>query len=808
MDIDLLISQLSLLEKAKLVAGYKFMLTYPVKRLNIPSIVTSDGPNGLRKQSNKKDNGVNVSEIATCFPSSTNLASSWNIDLAYLEGQAIAKECKYYNVNILLAPGVNIKRNPLNGRNFEYYSEDPYISYKIASHFINGVQGENVGACIKHYAGNNNEDLRFVGNSIIDKRSLNEIYLKAFEKVIKEVKPACIMSAYNKLNNVFCSENKELLTTILKDKWNYDGLVMTDWGGMHNKINSLKAGLDLEMPGDNKYNVKQIIDAINSNQLDIKDLDRAVRNVLKLIDKYSKVSKLNSLDFEKHSQLARKIAEDSIVLLKNEKDILPLNTNRKYLVVGDLFSKMRYQGAGSSMINPYKIVSPKDGFDKLKIDYEFELGYKENQIEVDEYILNSAINKAKEYETIVVFIGLTDYVESEGGNRRDLKLPVNQLKLMEELIKLNKKIIVCLFGGSVVELPFLDKIQALINMHLPGQEGGLACSNVLFGKVNPSGRLTETWIKKYEDVPFYKEYNSSFNEVYKESIFVGYRYYLTCQKEVNFPFGYGLSYTKFEYSNLEIKKDNSIIKISLNVKNTGNRYGGEVIQIYVSNLIPNFVKPYRELKGFDKVYLKPNETKRVEINIDINDLSYFNIKQDRWILLEGKYSIHACKNANETVLSQEIFISGEKYNFPYSKEINDIYLNLEFDKVDNRIFEKMSNLTIPKLESKLPLTIESQFKDLQLTKIGKLIYKILMMYVNIDLKRASKLKPGPKKDNRIKGALFLKRIFNSNSFICMSNSSAKQLTYNITNGIVLLANGHVFKGIKSIFTRIKLPKEK
>ena len=808
MDIDLLISQLSLLEKAKLVAGYKFMLTYPVKRLNIPSIVTSDGPNGLRKQSNKKDNGVNVSEIATCFPSSTNLASSWNIDLAYLEGQAIAKECKYYNVNILLAPGVNIKRNPLNGRNFEYYSEDPYISYKIASYFINGVQGENVGACIKHYAGNNNEDLRFVGNSIIDKRGLNEIYLKAFEKVIKEVKPACIMSAYNKLNNVFCSENKELLTTILKDKWNYDGLVMTDWGGMHNKINSLKAGLDLEMPGDNKYNVKQIIDAINSNQLDIKDLDRAVRNVLKLIDKYSKVSKLNSLDFEKHSQLARKIAEDSIVLLKNEKDILPLNTNRKYLVVGDLFSKMRYQGAGSSMINPYKIVSPKDGFDKLKIDYEFELGYKENQIEVDEYILNSAINKAKEYETIVVFIGLTDYVESEGGNRRDLKLPVNQLKLMEELIKLNKKIIVCLFGGSVVELPFLDKIQALINMHLPGQEGGLACSNVLFGKVNPSGRLTETWIKKYEDVPFYKEYNSSFNEVYKESIFVGYRYYLTCQKEVNFPFGYGLSYTKFEYSNLEIKKDNSIIKISLNVKNTGNRYGGEVIQIYVSNLIPNFVKPYRELKGFDKVYLKPNETKRVEINIDINDLSYFNIKQDRWILLEGKYSIHACKNANETVLSQEIFISGEKYNCPYSKEINDIYLNLEFDKVDNRIFEKMSNLTIPKLESKLPLTIESQFKDLQLTKIGKLIYKILMMYVNIDLKRASKLKPGPKKDNRIKGALFLKRIFNSNSFICMSNSSAKQLTYNIANGIVLLANGHVFKGIKSIFTRIKLPKEK
>lgn len=808
MDIDLLISQLSLLEKAKLVAGYKFMLTYPVKRLNIPSIVTSDGPNGLRKQSNKKDNGVNVSEIATCFPSSTNLASSWNIDLAYLEGQAIAKECKYYNVNILLAPGVNIKRNPLNGRNFEYYSEDPYISYKIASHFINGVQGENVGACIKHYAGNNNEDLRFVGNSIIDKRSLNEIYLKAFEKVIKEVKPACIMSAYNKLNNVFCSENKELLTTILKDKWNYDGLVMTDWGGMHNKINSLKAGLDLEMPGDNKYNVKQIIDAINSNQLDIKDLDRAVRNVLKLIDKYSKVSKLNSLDFEKHSQLARKIAEDSIVLLKNEKDILPLNTNRKYLVVGDLFSKMRYQGAGSSMINPYKIVSPKDGFDKLKIDYEFELGYKENQIEVDEYILNSAINKAKEYETIVVFIGLTDYFESEGGNRRDLKLPVNQLKLMEELIKLNKKIIVCLFGGSVVELPFLDKIQALINMHLPGQEGGLACSNVLFGKVNPSGRLTETWIKKYEDVPFYKEYNSSFNEVYKESIFVGYRYYLTCQKEVNFPFGYGLSYTKFEYSNLEIKKDNKIIKISLNVKNTGNRYGGEVIQIYVSNLIPNFVKPYRELKGFDKVYLKPDETKRVEINIDINDLSYFNIKQDRWILLEGKYLIQACKNANETVLSQEIFISGEKYNCPYSKEINDIYLNLEFDKVDNRIFEKMSNLTIPKLESKLPLTIESQFKDLQLTKIGKLIYKILMMYVNIDLKRASKLKPGPKKDNRIKGALFLKRIFNSNSFICMSNSSAKQLTYNIANGIVLLANGHVFKGIKSIFTRIKLPKEK
>ena len=467
-----LLEKLSLSEKVALVAGADFMYTRSVPRLGIPSLRMSDGPHGLRVQEKGGDNGVTGSLPATAFPTAATTASSWNTDNLRRMGEAIGEECRYYGVNVLLGPGANIKRNPLCGRNFEYFSEDPLLAGRMAAAEVVGVQSKGVGVSVKHFALNNAENYRMMSDSVADMRAMREIYLKVFEIILKESDPCTMMCAYNRINGTFCSENEWLLDDILRKEWGYDGLVMTDWGAARDRVAGVRAGLDLEMPGDTAVCRRRLFDAVKDGTLKTEDLDKAVLNVLTLIEKTIKEKKADHVDWAEHDALAAEIAADSAVLLKND-GTLPLSDEKEYLVVGDLFDKMRYQGAGSSMINPYRLTTPRAAFDRAGVRYEFARGYFENESE-DEGLIEAALAAAEGYDTVLLFAGLTDYVESEGGDREDMRLPANQLALIDALAETGKRVVLVLFGGSPIELPFRNKMSAILDMYLPGQSGGSA----------------------------------------------------------------------------------------------------------------------------------------------------------------------------------------------------------------------------------------------------------------------------------------------------------------------------------------------
>jgi beta-glucosidase len=566
-------------EKAALVSGTNFMYTNPIPRLRIPSLRMSDGPHGLRLQKEGGDNGVSESEPATAFPTAAATASGWNPENTRRMGEAIAEECRYYGVNTLLGPGVNIKRNPLCGRNFEYFSEDPLLAGVMGAAEVTGVQSKGVGVSVKHFALNNSENYRFMGNSVASEKTIREIYLKPFEYVVKHAHPATIMCAYNRINGTFCSENEWLLSDVLRKEWGFDGVVMSDWGAVHDRVAGLWAGLDLEMPGDTAICRRWILDGIADGSLPAENLDAACRNILRWIDAYQKPADPAPVDWDAHHALAGKIAADCAVLLKND-GVLPLKGSEKLHITGELFANMRYQGAGSSMIRPTKVTTPKDAFTAH--------GVKTYALE--------------ESDTVLVFAGLTDMYESEGCDREDMRLPEEQLKQIDALAESGKKIVVVLFGGSPVELPFCDRVNAILNMYLPGQNGGTAVYDLLFGVKNPSGKLAETWPMRYEDVPGHESFGKGLNEIYAEGTEVGYRYYQRHSVPVRFPFGFGLSYTTFEHSEWE-RNGNTYTQT---ITNTGSRFGGEVAQLYVDGA----------LKGFEKIYLKPGESRTVTITVD------------------------------------------------------------------------------------------------------------------------------------------------------------------------------------------------
>lgn len=808
MDIWRLLSKLTVEEKAALVSGTDFMYTNIVSRLGIPSLHMSDGPHGLRVQTEGGDNGVTGSLPATAFPTAATVASGWNPENSYRIGRAIGKEAHKYVIHVVLGPGANIKRNPTAGRNFEYFSEDPYLAGKMAAAEVNGIQSEGVGVSVKHFALNNSENYRFMGESIADMRAIREIYLKVFEIVVKESHPATMMCAYNKINGVYCCENKWLLTDVLRREWGFDGLVMTDWGAMHDRVKSLQTGLDLEMPGDTNICRRWILDGVKDGTLAMEDLDRCVANILRVIEKYAE-KMADDCDFEANDRLACEIAEDCAVLLKND-GVLPLAADNKILVVGDLFEKMRYQGAGSSMINPTKVTSPKAAFDSMGIPYVFRRGYAENRLEPQKEFIVDAVAAAEKYETVLVFAGLTDYVESEGCDRENMRLPENQLVLIDALCKTGKKVIVVLFGGSPMELPFADEVSAILNMYLPGQNGGTACANLLFGKSNPSGRLAETWPLKYEDVPFGNEFGKTINEVYKESVFVGYRYYATVKKRVRYPFGYGLSYTTFEYWDMKVRENGEKITVSCEVANNGKRDGADVVQLYVKAPQSNIFKPERELRAFQKVYVKAGESVKVELTVSKADLRYFDIKENDWVSEGGEYELQLCSDSQTVILSKSVQIEGKNIS-PYSEEIGKVYTGASFIGLTNSLFEKMSGESIPPVPPEKPLRLESRFTDLRATFMGRILFNAVLGVARKQMKEAQKLPEGTEKDNKIKGAMFMRRILESNSIVCMSMSAGKSMPYNFAMGFVHLANGHLIKGIKCFCTKIKvpaLPKEK
>ncbi len=579
METERILQQMTVEEKAALVSGTNFMYTNPIPRLSIPSLRMSDGPHGLRLQKEGGDNGVSESEPATSFPTAATTASGWNPENARKMGEAIGRECRYYGVHTLLGPGVNIKRNPLCGRNFEYFSEDPYLAGVMGAAEVNSVQSTGVGVSVKHFALNNSENYRFMGNSIASEKTMREIYLKQFEYIVKHAHPATIMCAYNQVNGTFCSEHKWLLTDVLRKEWGYDGVVMTDWGAMHDRVASLKAGLDLEMPGDTAICRRWILDGVKDGTLPMEDLDKACRNILRWVDKYAIPADPKPVDWDAHHALAAEIAADCAVLLKND-GVLPLSGTEKLHVAGELFENMRYQGAGSSMIRPTKVTTPKDAFDAH--------GVKTYALE--------------ESDTVLVFAGLTDEYESEGCDRENMRMPESHLRLIDSLSESGKKVVVILFGGSPFEVPFCDKVDAILNMYLPGQNGGAAVYDLLFGVKNPSGKLAETWPMRYEDVPSHETFGKGINEIYAEGTEVGYRYYSKHNVPVRFPFGFGLSYTTFAHS--EWTKDGNVY--TQTIENTGDRFGGEVAQLFVDGV----------LKGFEKIYLNPGESKTVSITVE------------------------------------------------------------------------------------------------------------------------------------------------------------------------------------------------
>ena len=804
MDIENMMKMLTWEEKAALVAGCDFMYTNPVPRLGIPSLRMSDGPHGLRVQEHTGDNGTSNSEIATCFPTAAASANSWSVDAMYRMGRAIGEECHHYGIGVVLGPGVNIKRNPLGGRCFEYFSEDPFLAGAMGCAEVRGIQSEGIGVSVKHFALNSSENYRFMGDSIADMRAMREIYLKPFEMIVKGASPETLMCAYNKINGAYCGENAWLLNEVLRQEWGFTGLVMTDWGATHDRLRMLRSGLDLEMPGDTAICRKWIVDALASGELEESVLDEAVRNVLTLVARHEG-AKRQSADFAAHHRLAGEIAAESAVLLKNG-GMLPLCQGAEVAVVGELFEKMRYQGAGSSMINPAYLSTPKDAFDTHGVSYTYAKGYSENRTDEEPSLVEEALRVTKNAENVLVFAGLTDFVESEAVDREDMCLPKNQLALMDALVRQGKKICVVLYGGSAMELPFADGVDAILYMALPGQNGGEATHALLFGEVSPSGRLAQSWPLTYADIPFGEEFGKGIHEIYKESIFVGYRYFLTAGKRVRYPFGFGLSYTSFAYENMRVSKTEGGYLVRCTLTNTGKQDGAEVVALYVSAPEGGVFSPLRELKGFTKLYLRAGESAEAEIAVAEDDLRYFDIGENRYILRDGEYTFALCTDCETVKLAETVCISGERPASPYSPRVEEIYRKASLSLVDEEVFCEMAKVKIPEIPPRTPIRMESRFSDMQATFLGRIIYKSVLSMANRDLKRAKRMPEGVEKDNTVKGAIFMRRILDSNSPITMSMAAGKMCPYNFAEGLVHIANGKIFQGIRALLTPIRAPR--
>jgi beta-glucosidase len=663
MDIEKLLSELTLEEKASLCSGENFWFTKAVERLGIPGVMVSDGPHGLRKQENEADHvGISESVKAVCFPAASALACSYDKELLNTIGKALGDECQAENVSTILGPGINMKRSPLCGRNFEYFSEDPYLSGKLAASYVKGVQSKGIGTSLKHFAANNQEYRRMSSSTEVDERTLREIYLSAFETVVKESQPWTVMCSYNRINGVYSCENDWLLNQVLRDEWGFEGLVVTDWGAMNDRVPALKAGLDLEMPSSNGFRDKEIVEAVQNGSLAMEVLDRAVTRNLTLVKKYLD-SKIDGAvyDKEEHHDLARAAAAESAVLLKND-SILPLNKSSKLAFIGSFAKAPRYQGGGSSHINSFKLTN---AFDSAKdiANVVYAQGYGK---EKDEALLKEAIEAAKSCDVAVIFAGLPDEYESEGYDRTHLNLPEVQNHLIEEIAKVQDNIIVVLHNGSPVLLPWRDKVKGILTMYLGGQAVGEATVDLLFGAVNPSGKLAETYPLRLQDNPSYLNFPGTEKRVcYQEGVFIGYRYYDTKEMEVLYPFGYGLSYTTFEYSDLLVDakekfKDTDTIQVSVKVKNTGNVFGKEIVQLYIHDTNSGMLRPYKELKGFEKVALHPGEETTVSFLIDQRSFAYYNIDIKDWYVESGKYEILIGSSSRDIRLTASVDIEGTK----------------------------------------------------------------------------------------------------------------------------------------------------
>lgn len=660
-DVKGIIREMTLEEKAGMCSGKDFWHLKGVERLGIPEVMVSDGPHGLRKQAAEADHlGLNESIKAVCFPTACATACSFDRDLLEEMGERIGDECQAEDLSVILGPAVNIKRSPLCGRNFEYFSEDPYLASQMAAAHIKGVQSKNVGTSIKHFAANNQEHRRMSCSSEVDERTLREIYLAAFETAIKEAKPDTVMCSYNRINGEFASENHWLLTEVLRDEWGFDGYVMSDWGAVNDRVKGLKAGLELEMPASGGTTDKEIVEAVKNGELDEAVLDRAVERILNIVFKFADNRQEGKFDKEEDHKLAAKIEAESMVLLKNE-GVLPLPTQgKKIAFIGKFAEAPRFQGGGSSHINSFKITGALEAVKEVA-QVTYAQGYDIKEDVIDQDMLNQAVETAKEADVAVIFAGLPDAFESEGYDRSHMRMPQCQNTLISEIAKVQENVVVVLHNGSPVEMPWADEVKGILEAYLGGQAVGQAEVDVLFGKANPCGKLAETIPYKLADNPSYLNFPGDGQTVaYKEGVFVGYRYYDTKEMPVRYPFGYGLSYTTFEYSDLQLSadkiKDTDTLKVTLKVKNTGDRAGKEIVQLYVADKTGAASRPVKELKNFVKVELQPQEEKTVEMELDKRSFAWYNTQIHDWYAASGEYEILAAASSRDIRLKKTVYV--------------------------------------------------------------------------------------------------------------------------------------------------------
>ena len=734
-NTELLLKKLTLEEKCALLSGAETFKTRGMPEHGIPQIWLSDGPHGLRKQAGESDHlGLNPSVPATCFPTASAVANSWDTALGEEIGAALGEEAAAQEVSVVLGPGLNMKRNPLCGRSFEYFSEDPYLAGKLAAGYIRGIQSKGVAACPKHFAVNSQETRRMASDSIVDERTLREIYLTGFEIAVKEGHPRSIMSSYNLVNGTYANENKHLLMEILRGEWGFDGAVITDWGGSNDHALGVKNGSTLEMPAPGGDSVRELLAAVESGKISESDIDARLSELLPLVfdTKAALDAAPREFDAAAHHALARRAAEESLVLLKNEGSLLPLAAGSKVAVIGDFAKNPRYQGAGSSMVNSTQVDVL---LDKL-IDSELNvIGYQQGfdrHGKPDAALQKSACELATQADTVILCMGLDEIAESEGLDRSNLRLAQNQVDLLQVVAAVNPKIVVVLYSGSVVETPWLDNCQALLYAALGGQAGAGAVADALTGKVNPCGKLAETWPLAYADIPSAADFATRRKTVeYREGLYIGYRYFTTAEKAVRFPFGYGMSYTTFAYSDMAADEQG----VSLTVTNTGSVAGTEIVQLYVAKKNRELFRPVRELKGFARVTLAPGEKQRITITLDDKAFRFWNVKANRWEIEGGEYELLVGASVEDIRLCEKISVHGTATVHPYEDVDLDCYYKGDVLSVSDADFEKLLGHPLPNGKTKIDRNLTLGELNHARSPLGWLVWLVLTILLDVSYKR-------------------------------------------------------------------------
>ena len=734
-NTELLLKELTLEEKCALLSGAETFKTRGMPQHGIPQIWLSDGPHGLRKQAGESDHlGLNPSVPATCFPTASAVANSWDTALGEEIGAALGEEAAAQEVSVLLGPGLNMKRNPLCGRSFEYFSEDPYLAGKLAAGYIRGIQSKGVAACPKHFAVNSQETRRMASDSLVDERTLREIYLTGFEIAVKEGHPRSIMSSYNLVNGTYANENKHLLMEILRDEWGFDGAVITDWGGSNDHALGVKNGSTLEMPAPGGDSVRELLAAVESGKISESDIDARLSELLPLVfdTKAALDAAPRTFDAAAHHALARRAAAESLVLLKNEGALLPLAAGTKVAVIGDFAKNPRYQGAGSSMVNSTQV----DVLLDTLIDSELNvIGYQQGfdrHGKPDAALQKSACELAAQANAVILCMGLDEIAESEGLDRSNLRLAQNQVDLLQAVATVNPKIVVVLYSGSVVETPWLDNCQALLYAALGGQAGAGAVADALIGKVNPCGKLAETWPLTYADVPSAADFATRRKTVaYREGLYIGYRYFTTAEKAVRFPFGYGMSYTTFAYSDMAADEQG----VSLTVTNTGSVAGTEIVQLYVAKKNSEIFRPARELKGFARVTLAPGEKQRITLTLDDKAFRFWNVKANRWEVEGGEYELLVGASVEDIRLCEKITVHGTATVHPYEDQGLDCYYTGDVLHVSDADFEKLLGHPLPKGKTKIDRNLTLGELNHARSPLGWLVWLVLTALLNASYKR-------------------------------------------------------------------------